>query len=377
MAKSDSVSRESLLSDPLFLGVLEDLLAKGLKPEEIDAHLEKGIPDALPKAASCLLDALKKSAPEMLADRRSIRRQFQRRHRKKWLRPFEMMRMLLEACREAGEECNDRCRPGASAEKDVVFDALVRLHARACLVGDEVLWLMEGGYASGAHARWRTLHELVVVAFFIEQKGAEVAERYLLHVAIESFKAANQYQEHCNALGQGPFSTEEMQQLKDRRDDLCTRFGKAYGTDWGWAAAALGCEKPTFFDIERAVSFEHMRPYFKLACYSNHAGCKGLIFDLGKALVPSGEEILLAGPSDAGMFDPGVCTARSMFQITANMILHREVSLTSLVTATALGQLAGEIEDAFATAEADLEKQANKEREGLNRRETRSREPEQ
>src|SRR5262249_50921986 len=47
---------------------------------------------------------------------------------------------------------------------DFVFEALVRLHARSCLVAEEVCWLMEGGFASGAHSRWRTLHELVTVS---------------------------------------------------------------------------------------------------------------------------------------------------------------------------------------------------------------------
>jgi hypothetical protein len=85
---------------------------------------------------------------------------------------------------------------------------------------------------------------------------------------------------------------------------LCDRFGAAYAKPWGWAASVI----PPPIDLgklENALNMSRMQPYFKMACYGNHAGSKGLRYDLGNALVPPGEETLLAGPSDAGFFDPG------------------------------------------------------------------------
>ena len=84
------------------------------------------------------------------------------------------------------------------------------------------------------------------------------------------------------------------------RDKLCQRFGKEYREQWGWAAEALKPRAANFAEIEAAVSFDHYRPYFKLACHSNHAGSKGIQFDLGNALNPPDSDIMLAGPSDAG-----------------------------------------------------------------------------
>jgi hypothetical protein len=57
----------------------------------------------------------------------------------------------------------------------------VRLHSRACLVASEVRALLASGHPFGAQARWRTLHELGVVAFILRMSDKEVAERYLLH----------------------------------------------------------------------------------------------------------------------------------------------------------------------------------------------------
>ena len=276
-----------------------------------------------------------------------------------------LLRMLIEAARETGEEYCKEHQPQAARENDLVFEALVRLHTRSCLVADEVCWLLEGGYASGAHSRWRTLHELTTVAYFIQEKGPEVAERYLLHHVVDSSKAADQYQQFCQRLGQEPFSEEEIEEFHEDRDELYRRFGPAYREEWGWAAEALGLPRPKFTDIERAVNLEHLRPYFKLACHSNHAGSKGLWYDLGNSLNPADSGPALAGPSNAGLSEPGICTALSLCQITTTLLLYGEPNLTTLMIAAALSQLSKEAQEAFAEVHAELEELAPKVRERL------------
>ena len=289
--------------------LVDKLTGQGMLPEEVAAKIEEILPGMLPKVGATLLSGLEEQAPEMLEDRTTLRARFSRRLRKKWGHPLKLLRMLIEAARESGEEYNAEHRPKAAQENDVVFEALMRLHARSCLVAEEVFCLMEGGFASGAHARWRTLHELTTVSFFIQEKGPEVAERYLLHHVAESCNAAGQYQEHCHALGQEPFNEDELREFREDRDELCRRFGSAYERDWGWAAVALNNPRPRFTDIERAVRLSHLRPYFKMACHPTHAGSKGLWDDLGNTLNPDGSVGALAGPSDAGLSEPGICTA--------------------------------------------------------------------
>jgi Family of unknown function (DUF5677) len=113
--------------------------------------------------------------------------------------------------REAGEDYHQRHTP---AEGDWLYAALVRRQARGCLVASEVLALLRSGHASGAHARWRSLHEIAVVAGFIQDQ--ETARRYLSHGAIESYHAARDYQRHAKTLGYEPFSDEEMGELAAR-----------------------------------------------------------------------------------------------------------------------------------------------------------------
>lgn len=353
--------------DPMLEAIVEELLSQGISTDELDAKLEERIPGNLSRAGAGLLEGLKQTLQEVVDEQRSLRDRFTRRLRHKWGHPLRLMRMLLELVRDAGDEYNKEHRPAAVQENDIVFDALVRLHARACLIGEEVQWLLEGGFASGAQSRWRTLHELTTVAFFIEDNGQDVAERYLLHHVVESCKAAHQYQDHCKALGEQPLPEKDLEEHRKRRDELCQRYGAAYREEWGWAAGVLGRSRPTFADIERAVGRERFRPYVKFSCYPNHAGSKGLWYDLGNSLNADGVDMALSGPSDAGLAEPGITTALALFQITTGLLLHREPTLTTLVIVEALGQLSREVQEAFAQADANLAERAPKVRERLER----------
>ncbi len=371
MADEDSGfdgDEEEIEEDSMLDSIVEELLSQGMSEEEAADVLGRKMPEIMEQAGAVLLEALKNDAPAMLEDRMSIRTRFQRRLQKKWGRPFRLLRMLVEMVREAGEEFNDKHRPAAAAENDLVFEALVRLHVRACLVAEEVFCLLEGGFASGAHSRWRTLHEITTVSFFIEQFGRDVAERYLLHHVVETCKSAEMYQEHCEALGQEPLTNEEMQQHRDARRELCLRFGDEYRGDWGWAADALKNRNPNFRSIERAVNLEHLRPYVRLSCHPNHAGSKGLFYDLGNSLTPDESPMTLSGSSDAGLAEPGIGTALSLYQITVNLLNLRD--LDSFRTMTDLGAmklLSDEVQEAFATADAELDAKAPLVRERLSR----------
>lgn len=240
MATDDPIFGNSVEDDdPLMAKTIDDLLAEGIQPEEIGPRLDAIFPGAIGEAGTHLLNGLKAHAAEMLADRCQIRLGFQKRQREKWGKPLDLLLMLMEAAREAGEEYNVTLQASPGVDRDFVFDTLRRLHARGCLLTSEILWLMEGGYASGAMARWRTLHEITVVGYFVKDHGQDVAERYLLHHEAEAYRAAVQYNEHMPVLGFDDFSDQELRQLQARRDALCQRFGDTFKDDWGWAAEAL------------------------------------------------------------------------------------------------------------------------------------------
>ena len=341
-------------ADPDLTAIINRLRAEGKQEGEIEQHVQAVLPELTAKAAAGLLAKLKDGTDAMFADRRHSRSGFLKRQREKWGKPLDLLFMLMEAAREAGEDYNQAFEGKAAADQDFVFDALRHLHARACLVASEVHWLMEGGFASGAMARWRTLHEITVVACFLRGKGQEVAKRYLLHHVVDTYKAAEDYQKRHQEFDYEPMPAEDLARLQSQCDTLCQRYGKTYKEQWGWAADALKPRPPNFAEIEAAVSFDRQRPFYKLACHSTHAGSKGIHFDLGNALNPPDSDILLAGPSDAGLFDPGACTANSLLHITTTLLFYRNEKLAVLFVVEALDLLRDEIIEGFAEAEAEL-----------------------
>jgi len=81
-------------------------------------------------------------------------------------------------------------QPRPRATFDSVSKALILLQARACQTSFEVHALLTAGFRGGAYGRYRTLHELAVIAALISQCGrqpghADLADRYLDHSHID------------------------------------------------------------------------------------------------------------------------------------------------------------------------------------------------
>lgn len=220
--------------------------------ERLASEMEQSIPCLLTETTEQLtlsmLKTLKRSARRMLGDRRAFHAAFEANLYHVWGQALDALETHLAIALKAGETFNREFRPGAARSSDFVFEVLTRSHARSCQIASEVMSLLAAGHADGAMARWRSLHEISVVCSFVSKHGNELAERYLLHQCIESCKAAAQYQEYCNRIGCVPFNSADMARMEQERAALIKRFGKAYGTEYGWAAEVLGSKQPRFSD---------------------------------------------------------------------------------------------------------------------------------
>lgn len=317
-----------------------------------EANYFKALPDVInekiEKISLLLLKSLKRNSTNSLKLRRKDFSGFQNRLQKSRKGAFDLLEMLIAIAIETGADFNNEIRPQAADQNDTVFESLTRLHARACQIASEILVLLQAGYADGAHARWRSLHEVVVVALFISMHGTELAERYLLHDTIECFKASLIYQEHCKKLGYDSLTKQEIEELKTDYDLLTKQFGGQYSTEYGWAYPEINAKNLTFRDLERAAGLEHLRPFYKMACQNVHANPRGIFFKLG--LHSNSGEMLLAGPSNVGLADPGHSAALSLAQITTALLTHQP-NLDRLVICKILMKLVDEIGMAFLDAE--------------------------
>lgn len=227
--------------------------------EELDKIFEKlpvVINEMAVETSIILLKTLKKDARRMLREHARIQREFDKRLYQKWEKPLELMEMFLVIAEEAGSEFNHYICSTTDASKVYKFEVLRRLHARACQVAKEVMTLLKSGFADGADARWRTLHEISVVAGLIADNDDQLAERYLLHEIVERYQFARIYQEHCDRLGFERVTDEEIEALQNEVEGLTNRFGPEFKEEYGWAAVVVGKKKPNFTDLEAKIDLK-------------------------------------------------------------------------------------------------------------------------
>jgi len=304
------------------------------------------------KVSSSLLGQLKRDGPTFLKESDRERLAFQVRLAKTWRKAFHLLELFLAVALQSGADFNkEEHPPTPSVSGDVVY-VLTRLHARACQVSAEIVALLRAGFADGAHARWRTLHEIAVVSTFVAKYGAETARRYLVHEAVESNKAATQYQRHCQAIGYEPLDPKQIAEIQKRYAAALVRFGKDFGGSYGWAAYALKKSRPTFSDIEQDVKLDSLSPFYRLASHNVHANPKGLSVKLG--LGPNVGEVLLAGPSNTGLADPAQGAALSLLQ-TTSALLGTRPNLDGIVVMKVLVKLETEIAKVFTDIQRRIE----------------------
>lgn len=314
---------------------------------------QSGIPTIIQNvsdnAAVDLLASLKSNWPEQFDWERSQIASFRNNLEHRWGKGLSLLRMLLTICREIGQENlkrHQRLRPKKHSHLKVV---LVRLHARACQVSDEIITLLEAGFADGAMARWRTLYEISVVATVIADHGEEIAEQYIAHEIVEAKSAMDEYARCSVLLGYKPISRREAKTIASDHGKILAKYGKEFGSPYGWAARHLKKKKPIFSDLEAAAGRAATRSYYKMASYNVHASAKGIFFKLS-LLDATG---IIAGASNAGLTDPAQNTAISLTSITA-LLFGPRWTLDKIIQLKSISILRDEIPQAFYDAERKL-----------------------
>ncbi|HBT3059150.1 DUF5677 domain-containing protein [Klebsiella pneumoniae] len=316
------------------------------KPESCDTvEIEKVVDNIIPEMVSILKESLANSTREMLAEYRSLSEGFVSRNISRWGDAFDLFETLIVICTESGEEFNKSYRAQAVAENDLVFDLVVRHHARACHIANEILCLLKNGFADAAHARWRALHEVAATAMFIAKHGKECAERFYYHEIVDSYNGMLEHKKYEHRLqAKGP-SFEEVAECKEQFDLLIKKYGKRYADNYGWASYIFpNHTKVGFGAIEKDVNLEHMRPYYKWASQNIHTGSKAMRNRLG--LCETNEDILLVGQSNSGMTDPAHATAISLVQVTVSLLFLKP-NIDNLVISKIIQDYSVEVGETF------------------------------
>lgn len=254
---------------------------------------------------------------ERLNTRKGRRRKrvsgFRHRLLHRWGDALDALEELIATCAELGDQVGS-----AHATQTQLFAALELLRTRAVQVAWEVHSLARAGYADGAYARWRTLHEIAVVSEFLRLFGEDVATRYFEHAHIKNRKVMREYNECQERFGYPPIPQSEIEQSEQARQELLRRYGEAFGEEWGWAAEACGKAKPSFFDLREAAGYQHWKAHFGMANHAVHGGPHGVLFRLGHPL--NSDPAPLSGPSLVGLGDPIDAASISLMHTTFSFV---------------------------------------------------------
>lgn len=187
-------------------------------------------------------------------------------------------------------------------------NVLAGLVTRAALAFCEMSWLLSGGFPRGAWLRVRTLHELYVTALALALHGhpggehPELVTRYLLHRYVFLGSTADELLE-VGSPGMGDILNEDvLDSLERHREELLSRFGKSYKTQWGWVAPLFAeGENPSFKTLAEKVGARSIQYFYGLASSNVHASSEGL----EDGFVQRGEDWLpLSGPTNVGLLFP-------------------------------------------------------------------------
>jgi hypothetical protein len=274
---------------------------------------------------------------------------FRQRIEEDWGKPLAQLRMLLTMSREWCQWAHTRYESQKDNKNRQLRKLLIRLLVRGCQVTDEIVCLLENGFADGAMARWRTLHEIAVVAAVISQHGEDIAERYLDHQAVESKRALDKYLACYKDLGYKPMPVGEQKKILKAYDEAIATYGPSFKGEYGWAALHLNNPRPTFVDLEKAAGCAEMRSYYQMGNDNIHAGIKSMFVRLG---LPDYDS-LLSGRSNLGLMEPGQNAAHTLTQLSAIVCLS-EPKMDDLVAGDMMRMLRDGVPQSFYQADKRL-----------------------
>ena len=251
----------------------------------------------------------------------------------RWGEGLDALRMLLDLSRQLGAQCHDQLATSKRQKGKLVRAAVVRLHVRSCQISAEILVLLENGFPDGALARWRTLHEVSIVATLLNTGGDELAVKYSDHEIVEAKKALDRFMIDHEALGFRKPSQRDLNATKRSYDRVIAKYGPSFRHEYGWAAGMLKMERPRFIDLQNAAGHAAMHSHYKFASYNVHATARALSLRVGAI---DYNDPLISGATNAGLDEAGMKVAVSLALITSFLIPFGRSRLDNVVNMLAI-----------------------------------------
>lgn len=206
-----------------------------------------------------------------------------------WKKAIDQLNMLRHLVVEWGTAAFG-IKSGAYANPNTAL-ALNRLTLRLYSVAGEVIALAQAGYADGALARWRTIHEISIIAIFLSKHPDKCAQMYLAHSIIDELRLVESGSGEQTDRTRNKADQEYLTSLQKQKSQLLKIFGSSFAKDLGWAAVELGRAKITLRELEDLVEMGILRQGYQHANSATHGGALAALtrISLGMDIEYSGD----------------------------------------------------------------------------------------
>jgi hypothetical protein len=327
-----------------------------LSSDKITSYAQELLDRSREELGAILRERLALDTLRMLREWRAIDDEFKARLTFRWGAAIDVLEQMRTISHELGVECVNLWDRSPTAKAA----ALLRLHMRGCQIVAEILCLVKNGFPEGALGRWRTLHEVSVVASFLGERGDQLATRYLRHADTYEIDVERRYWQHAVATTGVPLITgeSELQALENE-------YGPGFLRPNGWAAEELKRKRVRFVDIERAADLEGARYRYGIASRPVHAGAEALASHLG--MLEGDDWRFVAGPSNTGLGIPMELTADSftfLTGVTTARAVPGDPRVDHIVAVSAMLILRDELIDSVAEIQETLDREERERRSG-------------
>ncbi|MDQ3676929.1 MAG: DUF5677 domain-containing protein [Actinomycetota bacterium] len=229
------------------------------------------------------VDLFVEEAGDVLFDLRSEHSLMQARIADRWEGAFDLYELFRASAFALAQRA--WAPEEASTRTDLERRIAVRLlFVRAYVTAGEILALIRTGFGNGAVARWRTMHEVEVVATLLATAEDDTVRRYGDYLAYETWRTLETYERHHEELGWEALPAEEMKAITERGQDVRREYrGKLARSSYEWARRELSGGLPELADDATQVELRHLeehvgltarRALYQLASDAVHAGWK-------------------------------------------------------------------------------------------------------
>lgn len=237
--------------------------------QDVSSAISQAVPEALAAAADAVSGYLSENALEHASYLKKMHADRAEAVQRMWGIAFDQLDFLRNIVLEWSCEALELgCGPYANPNTAFALDKLV---ARIYEVVGEIITLAKNGYADGALARWRSLHEICVIAMFLAKQSDRCARMYLLHHQIEELRLLEVDRASGTAICDR-HSNCYISHLRRQKLALVDTYGAAFADDYGWASIELGRGKTTFRELESHVGLEILRRGYQRANSTVHGG---------------------------------------------------------------------------------------------------------